>query len=342
MSDKLLDRGIYQTPYGFRVFLRIHGKAHTKRFPPTYTLEKLQGWRDDHLKLHKKKKTRGTFAADVEDYLKAVAAMPTFSDRKRQIEAWLPAFGDKARWQITPELIRQQLAAWRVGNVTTGQRALAPNTCNHRRVALGHLFRVIDGKNSYNPVLEVPPFKLPPPIKRGVPMDVVVRVLRKIRGRKTRARLEVLAWTGLRPSELMRLTEDHIDLRRKTALIPTAKGGPAREIGFAKALPAWKRLVKAEALGPFSVQSTRKSLVRACKALNITPFRVYDLRHSFLSALRESGADLSDVQAQAGHSDIRLTRRYAPTVTEKLRRAVAKVSSLSHQSARKFKKSQKR
>ena len=90
-----------------------------------------------------------------------------------------------------------------------------------------------------------------------------------------------------------------------------------------RTMPAWRKMLKADALGPFSVQSTRKSLVRACKKVGVPPFRVYDLRHSFLSALRKSGADLSDVQAQAGHTDIRLTRRYAPTITTKLRAAVA-------------------
>jgi integrase len=209
--------------------------------------------------------------------------------------------------------------------VTTGQRALAPNTCNHRRVALGHLFTVLDGKSAYNPVREVPPFQLPPPTKRGVPMDIVKKVLAEIDGPKTRARLEVLAWTGLRPSELMRLTPALVDVKAGIAIVPTAKGGPPREIPFTKARQAWQRMIKVNALGKFSVQSTRKSLVRACRKVGVSPLRVYDLRHSFLSALRRHGADLADIQAIAGHTDIALTRRYAPTITEKLKRAVGRV-----------------
>lgn len=323
--QRRLDKGIWQTDYGFRVMVSINRKLHTKRFPPTHTLEQLRKWRDDHLKRHKRTKTRGTFAADVDDYLKAVAAMPTFRDRQRQIEAWLPLFGDEPRWKITPDAIRRQLAAWRVGDITTGRRALAPNTCNHRRVALSHLFTVLDGKASYNPVREVPPFKLPPPTKRGLPMAVVKRVLSKIEGPKTRARLEVLAWTGLRPSELMRLTPELVNTKAGVAIVPTAKGGPPREIPFSLARAAWKKMVAVDALGKFSVQSTRKSLVRACQKVGISPFRVYDLRHSFLSALRKEGADLSDIQAIAGHTDIALTRRYAPTITAKLRRAVGRL-----------------
>ena len=149
--QRQLDRGIWETEYGFRIRVRIHGKLHTKRFPPTYTLDRLQKWRDDHVKRHKKKNARGTFADDVANYLRAVAAMPTFSDRKRQIEAWLPLFGDKPRWEITPEQICRQLAEWRIGDVAHKVRGLAPNTCNHRRVALSHLFTVLDGKAEVQP-----------------------------------------------------------------------------------------------------------------------------------------------------------------------------------------------
>lgn len=160
-SDKLLDRGIYQTPYGYRVIIRIGDRLERKRFPPTYTLERLQQWRDDHIRLRRPKKAaRGTFAADVQQYLHAVAHMPTFTDRKRQIEAWLVDRDPKfARWRLTPAMIRTQLAAWKA-------EGLANNTVNHRRTALSHLYTVLDGKGAYNPVREVPPLPLPPPIRR--------------------------------------------------------------------------------------------------------------------------------------------------------------------------------
>lgn len=320
MREKRLARGIWQTPSGYRVIVRIGDQLERKRFPPTYTLDALKTWRDDHIRLRRPKKSaRGTFSEDVAAYLKAVAGMPTFSDRKRQIEAWVNGRDPKfARWRLTPAIIRTQLTEWK-------SEGLANNTVNHRRTALSHLYTVLDGKNAYNPVREVKPFPLPPPIKRGVPMAVVVNVLQHIQGEKTRARLEVLAWTGLRPSELARLTPAHVDLKNGIALIPTAKGGPPREIPFRRARAAWKKLVHLNALGPFSKGSARKSLRLACQKAQSPYFRIYDLRHSYLSALRQSGADLSDVQAVAGHSDIKLTRRYAPTITEKLQRAVGRM-----------------
>jgi integrase len=321
VSEKRLGRGIYKTTYGYRVIIRIGKSLHRKRFPPTYTVEKLREWRDDHIRLRRPKKSqRGTFAADVAAYLKAVEGMPSYQDRVREIRAWLVDRDESfARWRLTPAMIRTQLSAWKA-------QGLAASTINHRRTALSHLYSVLDGKGSYNPVKEVPRYPEPPPVKRGVPMAVVVKVLKQMkRAPKTQTRLEILAWTGLRPSELMRLTPELVDLRRGVAIIPTAKKGPAREIPFRRAARAWKRLVKLKALGTFSPQSARKQLLAACKSAKVPPLRVYDLRHSFLSALRRSGADLSDVQAIAGHTDIKLTRRYAPTITDKLRRAVRRM-----------------
>lgn len=325
-TDKRLDRGIWKTKYGYRVCVRVGRVLTRKRFPPTYTLDSLRRWREDHIRLHRQNSnSRGTFAADVELYLRTVAAMPTYTDRVREIKAWLERFGEEPRWKITPDAIRRQLAEWRVGNVAMGRKPLAPNTCNHRRMALSHLFTVLDGKNAFNPVREVPRFPLPPPIRRGVPLRIVTKVLQQIEGKKTQARLEVLAWTGMRPSELARLTPAHIDEKRRVALVPTAKGGPPREIPFVLAMKAWKKLVRLGALGRFSKGSARKSLRLACKKAGVPPFRIYDLRHSYLSALRASGADLSDVQAVAGHSDIKLTKRYAPTITAKLQQAVGRI-----------------
>lgn len=321
MSDKRLAAGIWKTASGYRVIVRIGGRLESKRFPPTYTVEALKRWRDDHVRLRRPlRASRGTIARDVEDYLPAVNTMASYADRVRDLDAWLTAIGPTTpRWRVTPDQIRAILSAWKA-------EGYANQTCNNRRTALSHLYTVLDGKNAFNPVKEVPPFPAPLPLKRGLPMATVMKVLRKIEGPKTRARLEVLAWTGLRPSELMRLTPELVNLKAGVAIIPTGKGGPAREISFSLAAAAWKKLVKADALGPFSVQSTRKSLILACKKVGVQPFRVYDLRHSFLSALRRSGADLSDVQHQAGHSDIKLTRRYAPTITAKLKRAVRKLA----------------
>lgn len=315
MNDERLDRGIWKTPHGYRVVLRINGQLHRVRFPPTHTLKKLQDWRDDHLRLHKKTRTRGTFSADMADYLNAVKAMPSIQDRTREIGAWETVFGKLPRWKITPASIRTQLHAWR-------DAGAAASTCNHRRTALGHLFVVLDGKSSYNPVREVPPFPEPPATRRGVELRVALAAIRRVRG-LTRTRLLILLWTGMRPSELQRITAEHLNLELGMCEVHASKGGNYRIIPLNKsAVKAFKRLVRLDAFGAFSTASVRKSLVRACnKDPKLPMLRVYDLRHTYASLLRKSGADLADVGEQLGHKSLRMTKRYAPVMLEKLRLA---------------------
>ena len=140
MADKRLDRGIWHTPYGFRIVLRINGGLHTKRFPPTWTLDALRTWRNEHEKIHRRKKgTRGMFDADALRYLNAIRAMPSFRDRERDIEWWIDRIGERPRWSITSDQIRTALNDLRAGGA-------AASTCNHRRIALSHIYTVQIGR----------------------------------------------------------------------------------------------------------------------------------------------------------------------------------------------------
>jgi len=328
-SDTRLDRGIFRTPHGYRIVLRINGRLSRKRFPPTWTLKALQDWRDDHIKLARSARpARGTFAEDAADYLAAVKAMTSYGDRKRDIESWVAVFGTRPRWKIKPADVRTALHAWRSGDpeATPPVRPLAASTVNHRRTALGHLFSVLDGRSAFNPAREAPMFIEPAPTKRGVPIRLALAAIRRVKARRTRARLLLLLWTGMRPSELMRLQPEDLDLDQATCYVRTAKGGPHRVIPLNRsAVKAARLFVRRDGWGKFSTATMRKMLVAGCKIEPALPaLRVYDLRHTFATALGQS-ADLADVQAHLGHSSSRLTRRYAPVSLEKVRAAAAKV-----------------
>ncbi len=300
-------------------YVRAGGQLRFKRFPVDTPLETVRRWRlDTRASLRSTQRLTGTLAADVEPFLRQIADRPRLvAERRQQLEWWAARLGHLRRDAIEPGDVRTALADLR--------RTHAASTCNHYRQALFSLNLALDGRDAPNPVRDVKPFANPAPEARGLSYDTVRRILAAmsdqgsamVKGKPRAAasaakvRCRVLAFTGVRPSELMRYRPKHWDRKAQTLIVYTGKGGRTRTIPLsAPAVEALADLEAVGAIGSFSTSTVWRAFVRAAARIGIHGVRPYDLRHSYGTALYRVAGDTRLVKDVLGHSDTRTTERY--------------------------------
>lgn len=140
--------------------------------------------------------------------------------------------------------------------------------------------------------------------------------------------------TGMRRGELFNLQWSDVNFvgRIVTVVGKTAKSGKTRHIplnGEAfSVLQRW-HAQRTESTFVFPshdggrLDNISTSWDRLVKDAKIENFRFHDLRHDFASKLVMAGVDLNTVRELLGHSDIKMTLRYAHLAPQKLAAAVA-------------------
>lgn len=155
--------------------------------------------------------------------------------------------------------------------------------------------------------------------------------------------------TGMRMSEILKLTAADISLRHNTIRLPTSKSGEPHEIPMTDTIRAVieQRLARATTLKTphlFAERQTGepiKTIItafkHACQRAGIpitnretgqVGFRVHDTRHTVASWLVQSGTPLEAVQDLLNHSDLRTTQRYAHHAPGARKATVAKLPKL--------------
>jgi integrase len=149
----------------------------------------------------------GTLESDLLRYMDRVRNRLAFPEKREDdVQSWLVRFGTRRRHTITRKEVSQQVKDWLATNV-------AASTIRKRITALATLYDELDGEGINNPARGVKRPKEPDPMPNAVPPQVIdaalgalaARVERHNKGWKTLARARVLAYTGMRPSQMMRL-----------------------------------------------------------------------------------------------------------------------------------------
>lgn len=141
--------------------------------------------------------------------------------------------------------------------------------------------------------------------------------------------------TGIRRGELFGLTWEDIDLKRAILTVrgDVAKNSKTRHVPLNSvalmALKGWKKQTTRPLVFPGrdgeQLDNVKKSWQGLLNAAEITAFRWHDMRHHFASKLVMAGVDLNTVRELLGHSDLKMTLRYAHLAPEHKASAVAKL-----------------
>jgi len=325
-----LGKHIERTPHGFRASLRIAGVLHQQRFPQDTPLYEIKKWLLTTEMRYRRQPGRktGRFEDDARAYLETVRAMPTFEQRRQHIDEWIAVFGARRRDSITGDDIAAQLHAWRSMPRTITKRGgkqveitLSAAAVNKRRTALMHMYSVLDGKAERNPVRDAPKFAEPAPAPRGLAFETLARIFRQMPASKSKARLMVIAYTGIPPAQLRTIQPSDVDLVRGTVAVEgrrKGKGTAGRIVPLIpQAITAFRLMAREDAWGPFTLPPLARALDRARKAAKVKAhIRPYDLRHSFGTEVYRRTGDIRATQILLDHSTERLSHRYTVAAQE--------------------------
>jgi len=267
----------------------------------------------------------GSLTRDAERYYPLVKHLADWVSRRGEIRAWLAVLGERPRHMLQKADLLRVRGVWLEAGV-------APKTINNRVSALRNLYKVLDGDEADTPcdrLKSLPTVKVPPQTISADQLNAVLRALaqralRNGKGRpspqamKDRARLMVLASTGKRPIELERAQPGDVDLVRRVWVPRDAKGGfsPGTFLNDEMVI-AWQAFIAADAWGAIPDHFPRRLRAAGWPA----DVRPYNVRHTLWIRASERGADLSDIQAAAGHKRIQTTRRhYVPVLNSRLQR----------------------
>lgn len=148
--------------------------------------------------------------------------------------------------------------------------------------------------------------------------------------------------TGLRRSAILGMEWHQVDLTASKITLRHVKGGKPHMVDISPPLRAVLGLTAPEDRQGrvFDATNYKRRWAQAVKAAGLVDFKFHDLRHTFASWARQSGADLLDICEALKHSSVSVTQRYAHVTPEDSTTAFDRVGQIfmAHSAAQNSKK----
>lgn len=308
------------------------------------------GWSDVR-KTARKLRSEITMGNDPAKKKAAIKAMPTYAELAQQHLDHAKTY--QRSYDTTEMYMRRHiLPKWRNKHLTDitqpdvakwladkAEEGLAPATVEKIRVIFGRSFELalrwnIPGAER-NPVRGIPRRRFANARERFLNEKEAERLrqaVAKSRNRQLPAIVGLLLLTGARVSEVLSAEWKHIDLERRSWLIPMSKTGKARHVPLSRmaidVIGQIKKKDGARYLFPSRTDpkkhlaSIKHAWQTARSEAKLTGLRVHDLRHSAASFMANSGIDLFAIGRVLGHANHASTLRYSHLAHDTLLAAV--------------------
>ena len=122
--------------------------------------------------------------------------------------------------------------------------------------------------------------------------------------------------TAARQGELLALTWDNVDLKRRVARFPITKNGHPRTVPLSSRAVEVLEAIPREGDNVFSAFSKdrfslKHAFVRLTKRVKIEGLRFHDLRREGVSRMLERGLNIVEISQVSGHKTLSMIQRYA-------------------------------
>ena len=239
-------------------------------------------------------------------------------------------FGNRRLNQIT----RQQIQLFHTEVLASG---LAPGSADSHLRFLKHAFNLaIDWGllTEKNPAARIPLFAVDNKVENYLNDDQLENLLTVLRTDANRPVCQIalfLVSSGVRLNEALRATWDQIDKENRVLKIPASNSKSKRIRSVPLNDAALEVLAQLDTEGKYDhvfISKTGKPYTTIMKVWSrlrnkagLPHLRLHDLRHSYASFLVNSGRTLYEVQQILGHSDAKVTQRYAHLSSKTLQEA---------------------
>jgi len=223
------------------------------------------------------------------------------------------------------------------------EEGLAPATCDHYIKLLRRLLNhAVDNEViDVNPLVRLKLFNADNKKERYLSDEELSRLINVLKAHENRMVSSIVLFllsTGARLNEALTATWENIDVTNKTWRVSASisKSKKMRAIPLNSTAINVLNEVGTEDKSEYVFINTKTGKPYICikntwthirEQAGLVGFRLHDLRHNYASMLVNSGRSLYEVQHILGHSDPKVTQRYAHLSTETLHEAVDAVSN---------------